>query len=565
MARFLAIDWDQNLLYVVSGTVRGTTVKVERAAAWQEERSPNPADAEALGQLLRERLKSAGIAPAPVLACVGRDRVILKDVRYPAVPEAEEPAVVRFQASKELTDSPDDVVIDFTPVDRPASGDYRSLALVLRREMLDAWQKLAQAAGLKLAGLTPRPFGVGACLNKVMGTTVLTPAPEPADGAVAVVALSEKWAEFSVFRGPTLLMARSLAAGPNLAQEVRRNLIVYAGQAPGQPVRAVYLAGTGSGELREKLADLTDLPVHTFDPFAGAESPHLPAGNRGAFAGAAGLLYARAAGLPINFAAVRQVKPPKNPQNRLVAYAVAAAVLLAVVVVGGAKMVEAKEERELGVIQGDTTVVEDLLAQEREDTRRLKAMDDWDSLPWIDEVYELGGLVKDVNTLRITHFNAEPLPRTPGSRAVAKVTIRGTVQDPRGGRQPVDQLVAEMRRQGYYNVPAPKMTGNQFLLEVTVERRPPADYKVKLPPAPKAATPATDEEDDLDDMTGGGMPGVGQPGRGGMNRGGMNRGGMPGRGGPGGFGPGRGGFPPRGTPGQFPPRGGQGGFRGRGQ
>jgi Tfp pilus assembly PilM family ATPase len=561
LARFLAIDWDQNLLYVVSGTVRGNVVKVERAAAWQEERSPNPADAEALGHTLRERLKSAGIAPAPLLACVGRDRVILKDVRYPAVPEAEEPAVVRFQASKELTDSPDDVVIDFTPVERPANGEYRSLALVLRRELLDTWQKLAGAAGLKLAGLTPRPFGVGACLNKVMGTTVLTPAPEPADGAVAVVTLSEKWAEFSVFRGPTLLMARSLAAGPHLAQEVRRNLIVYAGQAPAQPVRALYLAGTGSGELREKLADLTDLPVHTFDPFAGAESPHLPAGNRGAFAGAAGLLQARAAGLPINFAAVRQVKPPKNPQNRLVAYAVAAAVLLAAAVVGGAKVVEAKDEREIAALQGDTMMLEEELAQLRDDTRRLKAMDEWDSLPWADELYELAGLIKDVNALRVTHFNAEPLPRTPGSRAVAKVTIRGTVQDQRGGRQPVDQLVAELRREGFYTVPAPKMTGNQFLLEVTVERRPPSEYKVKLPPAPKAAAPPA-EEDDEDDM--GDMGGAGQPNRGGM----PGRGGVPGRGGPGrgGF-PNRGGagqFPTRGTPGQFPARGmpGQGG-RGR--
>jgi Tfp pilus assembly PilM family ATPase len=435
LARFLAIDWDQNLLYVVSGTVRGTAVKVERAAAWQEERSPNPADAEELGRLLRERLKSAGIAPAPVLACVGRDRVILKDVRYPAVPEAEEPAVVRFQASKELTDSPDDVVIDFTPVDRPAGGEYRSLALVLRRELHETYQQLCQGAGLKLAGLTPRPFGVAACLNKVMGTTVLTPAPEPADGAVAVVTLSEKWAEFSVLRGETLLMARSLAAGPHLAREVRRNLIVYAGQAPAQPVRALYLAGTGSGELREKLGDLTDLPVHTFDPFAGAESLHLPAGNRGAFAGAAGLLHARAraGGLPINFAAPRQVKPPKNPQNRLVAYAAVALVLLVGAIVGGAKVVQARDEREIALLQGETMILEDDLAQLRDDTRRLKAMDEWDSLPWADELYELAGLVKDVNTLRVTHFNAA---------AHAGLAGGGQGDDPRHGPGPARRAPA---------------------------------------------------------------------------------------------------------------------------
>ena len=38
------------------------------------------------------------------------------------------------------------------------------------------------------------------------------------------------------------------------------------------------------------------------------------------------------------------------------------------------------------------------------------------------------------------------------------------------------------------------MTGNQFLLEVTVERRPPGEYKVKLPPAPKAALPVVTME-----------------------------------------------------------------------
>src|SRR5262249_18323847 len=147
------------LLHAVSANVGRGAVQIQRAGVWPEQCSPDATTIATLGQVLRQRLKEAGIKPAPVLVSLGRDRVILKDIRYPQVPGAEEPAVVRFQASKELTDGADEVVIDYYPLaDAGAGGERRALAFVVRRKVLAMYQELCRAAGLKLAGVTPRPF-----------------------------------------------------------------------------------------------------------------------------------------------------------------------------------------------------------------------------------------------------------------------------------------------------------------------------------------------------------------------------------------------------------------------
>ena len=64
MSRHLAIDWDHRSLRIVAATLRAGNLRIEKAASWQEQQSPNVAEALALGQHLRERLKTAGIAPA---------------------------------------------------------------------------------------------------------------------------------------------------------------------------------------------------------------------------------------------------------------------------------------------------------------------------------------------------------------------------------------------------------------------------------------------------------------------------------------------------------------------
>jgi Tfp pilus assembly PilM family ATPase len=489
VTRFLALDWDQNQLHVVEGTVRGHSVAIRRAAVWNQEHAPNPAEAEAQGRLLRERLREAGIAPAPVLACVGRDRVILKDVRYPAVPEAEEPALVRFQAAKELTDAPDEVVIDYTPVgDRPGTGEYRALALVLRRELLAAYQALCQAAGLKLAGLTPRPFGLAACVRRAMGGRSQPPAPELADGAVAVMVSGERWAEFCMLRGQALLLARPLTPGAGLAAQVRRNLAVHAGQAPQQPVRALYLAGPGSGELREQLAGVLDLPLHPLDPFAGASDSGLPAGERGSFAGAAGLLLAKAepGGLPVNFVQPRQPAPPRNPYRTRILAGLAGAVALFALLIVGALHLSANYQRELTQLEDERAALDEQLAAAQADGQFLKALDEWDGPVMLDELYEIAARIPDIRALRVRRLSAEPQARSAKSPYAARVTLEGDLVDGSKGRDPVDQLVAEIGREGYYSLEAPRVNGNQFTLTIYVRRRGPGEYTRALQ-APAAA------------------------------------------------------------------------------
>ena len=154
MSRYLAIDLDTAGLYIAAGSAG----KVERALVWEDPRLPLAADnARGLGEGLREALKAAGVAPAPALVGLGRDRVIFKDLRFPPVPDAEEPAVVRFQAMKEMTESADDVVLDYVLV-AGGAGERRATAVIVRKDVYAAVQALCAAAGLKLAGVTPRPL-----------------------------------------------------------------------------------------------------------------------------------------------------------------------------------------------------------------------------------------------------------------------------------------------------------------------------------------------------------------------------------------------------------------------
>src|SRR5262249_50649841 len=188
---------------------------VEKVLSWQLDAEFGTAVGEALGRKLRDTLKAADIAPAPIVACVGRDRVVAKELHYPPVPANEEPALVRFQAAKELSEQPDDVIIDYAHLSDPAQpGERHALTVALKKHLAAAWQALARGLGVKLLAVTTRS-------QALMGAVARAQADSraPTGETLAILAVGARWAELAgIHRGrslfpPSLAVSAGRVAG----------------------------------------------------------------------------------------------------------------------------------------------------------------------------------------------------------------------------------------------------------------------------------------------------------------------------------------------------------------
>ena len=275
MARYLSVDADVHGLFVAVGNLTRGQFAIERTlVASDGAKALSPSTAVELGGKLKQLLKDAGIAPAPVLLTIGRDRVVLKEIKHPLSPPQDEPAIVRFQALKELTDSPDEVVLDYSPINfgNAISGERKALVAFLRKDAFTAAKVFCEVAGLKLASVTPRPFASAAAAGYAIASGAVA-APERADAAIGVLTLGETGGEFTVTRSGQIVFSRSLpgpatASEASLLGELKRNLTVYTSQSGGDEVQAIYLAESPSGSVgwTARLQTGLPVPVHAFDP-----------------------------------------------------------------------------------------------------------------------------------------------------------------------------------------------------------------------------------------------------------------------------------------------------------
>jgi len=530
LSRILAIDIDQGSAYVASGVARGGSVKLDRAVTVSLGEPLTPSNAAALGKQLRDALKSFGIPASPVVAVVGRDRVILKDIKIPKVAPGEEPALVRFQATKDQTEAADTVVLDYFTLDRPdPDGQVRVVTASIRKDLLASYKTLCQSAGLKLDGLTARPLGTLAALDRAFATGAVT-APETKRSSIAVLTRGEKWGELVVARDDQVVFSRTISATAlnteaMLLGELRRNLAVYNGQNPTQPVESLFIAeaagpaGTWSGRIR---AGLT-VPVQAFDPLAGLEHD-TSADARGQFAGLAGVLQLKSKSkpLPIDFASPRQTVSTEAANKRIAMSVASILVLLAIGgLVYGYIQVEKKQTR-LTALVTEKTDLEKQFKEMEEDEKRIKIYKEWDTqrVNWLDEMFDLASRFPDINGARLEHFRGEPyaVPKAAKNAKVdrnlpvlvAKLYLK--IQTESG--KLIDEFQSALQADKKYHHLARQTKGGatagsgrftqSYELIALLERRPASEYVRTLaataPPKPSRAMKGFGER------TGGGFP-----------------------------------------------------------
>jgi len=479
VSKFIAIDLDTRGVYIVGGTARSAGVKVEHALTWagtEAEGSPpvfSPETAASFGEQLRDRLRAAGIPPAPVLVSVPRDRVVLKEVRYPVVPPTEEPALVRFQAMKELSDSPDDILLDYVPLQSGSTAAERlSLVVVLRKDLYAAIRTLCESAELKLLAVTPRPYAIAAGLALAFASGA-APAPEATGEAVAVLSVGPTGGEFTIVRNGEVVFTKSvlapvLASEGMLLAEVRRNLAMYAGANPGHPAQALYVAEADdawAGRLRTALS----LPVHAYDPLFGS-SAVVPEAARSRFAGAAGLLAAAAGELPINFASPRQPRREADPRRWQLAFAALAGLLLfgACAAFGWWKLDAA--DRRIAQLTEERDARKMQLEALEPDAKRLAAADAWKArkVNWLDELFDLADRFTaasgEMYASSISAKAIPPNPKTGKQDHQATLDVRVWAKTP----DPVNSLLAAIDRDAVD--PAPKDPRNPSRFYVGVDK-----------------------------------------------------------------------------------------------
>jgi type IV pilus assembly protein PilM len=227
---------------------------------------------EQVSEALRELWQRGGFKSKRVYMGVGNQRVVVREIALPYLPEKELRASLGFQVQEFIPMSVDDAVLDYDPVGEFEQDDRRMLRMLLvaaQRSMVDVVVAAVLGAKLEPAGLDLVPF---AMVRSVGTTGVGMDLEDEGDEAVVdvgahvtnIVVHAQGNTRFvrilpSGGRDITVAIARGLGITEELAERLKR----------GEDVEAQEIAAE-----TEQRPDVE--PTEGQEPVGGAGPPETP-------------------------------------------------------------------------------------------------------------------------------------------------------------------------------------------------------------------------------------------------------------------------------------------------
>jgi type IV pilus assembly protein PilM len=261
---------------------------------------------ELVAQTLRELWGMSGVKSKQIHLGVGNQRMVVREVALPWLPEKELRDSLGFQVQEFIPMSVDEAVLDFDPLGEVDQGGRRMLRILLvaaHKAMIDALVQAATLAKLEPVGIDLSPFAI---VRAVGSTDEALDLDRPGDEAVldvgahvTTICVHERGVTRFVRilpsggRDITLAISRGLGVDEDVAEqlkrgqeveggpslddvrrvattrvgsfidEVRSSLEFYAAQVPGAKIAGVLTVGGGSklGGFLEVLRERIPVPV----------------------------------------------------------------------------------------------------------------------------------------------------------------------------------------------------------------------------------------------------------------------------------------------------------------
>jgi cbb3-type cytochrome oxidase subunit 3 len=379
------------------------------------------------------------------------------------------------------------------------------MTVAARRDMLMMFQTLCQSAGLKLHAVTPRLFGFAQAVERAVNPD---PTPLKPNQLNVVLLLGTRWAELCFFKGDRLLQAQSLANGPMLVSEVKRNLAVfqaqYAVNVELSGPDCMYVFGDPTSVV-QALQSGQHLPIRMLDPLADEPKIAAELDNPSHFAGGVGLasVWSQSGEKPVNLIAPKRSSKPVSVSRQRGMFYGAAVGALALFFIAFMWYVLAQKKAEIAKLNQQKLELEEAMKDKAQERADLEAYIDWQktTVPWLDEMYDLSARFPWEKDFRINQFSATATTASAGllkknakdanaKQYIGKINLNGIY--PEKNDRGLNTLTQMMTSDKHL---VPRFDGNlkpkEFSLKIDIAKQPASAYASQLivpPPLIKTVT-----------------------------------------------------------------------------